>query len=114
MRRKAGAAREPGAEWSRCGSVGQVSKRMGWSSLKLEYRDVPEPLENCKIRVFTAQRSLGRINALHYVTHKIKDSWRKKQVTSVLFLDIKGAFPNAVNEKLIANMIRRKVPTKIV
>ena len=53
-------------------------------------------------------------NALHYVTHKIKDLWRKKQVTSVLFLDIEGAFPNVVNEKLIANMKRRKVPTKIV
>ena len=51
-------------------------------------------------------------DALHYVTHKIKDSWRKKQVTSALFLDIEGAFPNAVNEKLIANMTRRKVPTK--
>ena len=53
-------------------------------------------------------------DVLHYVTHKIKDSWRKKQVTLVLFLDIEGAFPNAVNEKLIANMTRRKVPTKIV
>ena len=53
-------------------------------------------------------------DALHYVTHKIKDSWRKKQVTSVLFLDIKGALPNVVNEKLIANMRERKVPTKIV
>ena len=62
MRGKAGAAREPGAERSRCGSVGQVSRRMGWSSLKPECRDVPEPLKNCKIRDFTAQRSLGRIS----------------------------------------------------
>ena len=34
---------------------------MGWSGLKLEYRNVPELLENCKIRDFTAQRSLGCI-----------------------------------------------------
>ena len=53
-------------------------------------------------------------DALQYLTHRIKDSWRKKQVTSVLFLDIEGGFPNAVNEKLIANMKRRRVPTKIV
>jgi hypothetical protein len=40
--------------------------------------------------------------------------WRKKQVTSVLFLDIEGAFPNVVNEKLTENMVRQKVPVKIV
>ena len=53
-------------------------------------------------------------DALQYLMHRIKDSWRKKQVTSVLFLDIEGAFPNAVNKKLIANMIRGRVPKKIV
>ena len=53
-------------------------------------------------------------DTLHYLTHRIKDSWRKKQVTSVLFLDIEGAFPNAVNKKLIDNMVRRRVPKKIV
>ena len=53
-------------------------------------------------------------DTLHYLTHRIKDSWRKKQVTSVLFLDIEGAFPNAVNEKLIVNMVRRRVPKKFV
>ena len=53
-------------------------------------------------------------DAVHYLVYKIKDAWRKKQVASVLFLDIEGAFPNAVNEKLIANLTRRKVPTTIV
>jgi ribonuclease HI len=53
-------------------------------------------------------------DALHFLVHKIKGAWRKKQVTSVLFLDIEGAFPNAVNSKLLSNMVRRKVPTKIV
>jgi hypothetical protein len=33
---------------------------------------------------------------------------------SVLFLDIEGAFPNAVNEKLLQNMRRRRVPTKLI
>ena len=37
---------------------------MGWLGLKLEYRNVPELLENCNICDFTAQRSLGCISAL--------------------------------------------------
>ena len=62
MRGMARAAWEHGAEQSRCRSIGWVSRRMGWSGLKPEYRDVLEPLENCKIRVFTAQGSLRYIN----------------------------------------------------
>ena len=38
------------------------------------------------------------MDTLHTLTYSIKDAWRKKQVVSVLFLDIEGAFPNAVNE----------------
>ena len=53
-------------------------------------------------------------DALHFLIHRIKDAWRKKQVVSVLFLDIEGAFPNAVNKKLLENLERRRVPTKIV
>ena len=45
---------------------------------------------------------------------KIKDSWHKHQVVSVLFLDIKGAFPNAVNKRLEHNLKARKVPCKLV
>ena len=37
-------------------------------------------------------------DALHTLIYKIKDAWRKRQVASVLFLDIEGAFPNAVNK----------------
>jgi ribonuclease HI len=53
-------------------------------------------------------------DALHALIYKIKDAWRKKKVASVLFLDIEGAFLNAVNEKLLQNMKRRRVPSKIV
>ena len=35
-------------------------------------------------------------------------------MVSVLFLNIEGAFPNAVNKKLLQNMTIRQVPTKIV
>ncbi len=53
-------------------------------------------------------------DAMHMLTYQIKDAWRKRRVTSVLFLDIEGAFPNAVNERLIHNMKKRRVPTALV
>ena len=53
-------------------------------------------------------------DAMHTLTYKIKEAWRRKKVVSVLFLDIEGAFPNAVNEKLLRNMKRRRVPTKLI
>ena len=48
-------------------------------------------------------------DALHTLTYRIKDAWCKHQVVSVLFLDIEGAFPNAVNERLIHNLKKRTV-----
>jgi ribonuclease HI len=53
-------------------------------------------------------------DALHALIYRIKDAWRKKKVVLVLFLDIEGAFPNAVNKKLLRNMKRRSVPSKLV
>ncbi len=40
-------------------------------------------------------------DAMHLLTYRIKDTWRKGKVASVLFLDIEGAFPNTVPEKLV-------------
>ena len=53
-------------------------------------------------------------DALHLLMHRIKSSWRTGKVTSVLFLDIEGAFPNAVPSKLINNLCKRGVPNKIM
>ena len=53
-------------------------------------------------------------DTLHMLTYKIKVAWRKCQVVSVLFLNIEGAFPKAVNKRLVHNLRTRKVPTKIV
>ena len=53
-------------------------------------------------------------DALHTLTYRIKDAWRKRQVVLVLFLDIEGAFPNAVNKRLEHNLKMRKVPSKVV
>jgi len=35
-------------------------------------------------------------DSLHYVTTFIKDTWRKEEVVSALFLDIKAMLPNVV------------------
>ena len=48
------------------------------------------------------------------LTHSIKEAWRKRQVASVLFLDVQGAFPNVVKEVLIHNMKARGVPSQYV
>src|ERR1700678_3253109 len=35
-------------------------------------------------------------DAVHYLVEKVCTAWRNKRVVSVLFLDVEGAFPNAV------------------
>jgi len=41
---------------------------------------------------------------MHLLTNKVKVAWRIGKVTSVLFLDIEGAFPNANPERLVHNL----------
>jgi hypothetical protein len=43
-------------------------------------------------------------DVVHLLTHKIKNAWRQGDVTSVLFLDVEGAFPNAVPNRLVHNL----------
>ena len=53
-------------------------------------------------------------DAVQYLVNKICEAWRNNNVASVLFLDVEGAFPNAVTSKLIHNLRKRRVPTAIV
>ena len=53
-------------------------------------------------------------DAVHLLVHKVKDAWRKRQVTAVLFLDIEGAFPNAVTGKLLHSMRKRGLPEALI
>ena len=48
------------------------------------------------------------------LTHKIKEAWRKRQVAAVLFLDVRGAFPNVVKEVLLHNMKIWAVPSQFI
>ena len=49
-------------------------------------------------------------DAIHYLVHKVKSAWANNQVASILFLDVEGAFPNAVTDKLIHNLKKRRIP----
>ena len=43
-------------------------------------------------------------DAMHYLVNRVKGAWRWHKVAAVLFLDIEGAFLNAVTERLLHNM----------
>jgi ribonuclease HI len=51
-------------------------------------------------------------DAIHLLIHKIKLGWRNREVSSVLFLDVEGAFPNAVPERLTHNLRKRGIPRR--
>lgn len=53
-------------------------------------------------------------DAVHYLVNKICAAWRSNKVVSVLFLDVEGAFPNAVTSRLLHNLKKRRIPTIIV
>jgi len=40
----------------------------------------------------------------------VKDAWHKGQVASMLFLDVKGAFPSVDINRLIHNMKKKGIP----
>jgi hypothetical protein len=51
-------------------------------------------------------------DSLLYLTHKIKDAWRRRKVVTIIFLDIANAFPNAVTDRLLKNMAQLRYPQR--
>lgn len=51
---------------------------------------------------------------LQYIVSVIKKAWKEGNVATVLYLDVAGAFPNAVKERLLHNLRRRRIPEKYV
>jgi len=51
-------------------------------------------------------------DAMHLLMLRIKAAWHAGKVVAVLFLDIEGAFPNAVPKRLIHNLRKRGIPRK--
>lgn len=53
-------------------------------------------------------------DSLHLLEATIKNAWRAGKVASALFLDIEGAFPNAVTKRLLHNMHKCKIPPSLI
>jgi hypothetical protein len=49
-------------------------------------------------------------DSFHTLEVIVKYAWRSGKVASILFLDIEGAFPNAVTDRLAHNMRKRRLP----
>ena len=51
---------------------------------------------------------------MHLLVHSIKAAWWRNKVAAVLFLDVEGAFPNAVTMRLLHNLHMHQVPERYV
>jgi hypothetical protein len=59
---------------------------------------------------FGARPGCTTTDSIHLLTKTVKDAWRKGQVASMLFLNVKGAFPSVDINRLIHNMRKRGIP----
>jgi hypothetical protein len=59
---------------------------------------------------FGARPGCTTTDSIHMLMKTVKDAWRKGQVVSTLFLDVKGAFPSVDINQLIHNMKKRGIP----
>jgi len=59
---------------------------------------------------FGARPGHTTTDSIHMLTKTVKDAWRKGQVVSTLFLDVKEAFPSVDINRLIHNMKKRGIP----
>lgn len=53
-------------------------------------------------------------DAIQHLVNRIKKAWQKGRVVSVLYLDVEGAFPNAVTARVLGNMRKRRIPEPYV
>ena len=59
---------------------------------------------------FRGRPGCSTTDAVHYLVQRIKEAWREGKVVSILFLDVEGAFPNAVTDRLVHNLKKRRIP----
>ena len=53
-------------------------------------------------------------DSLHLLVKSIRDAWRRKEVASVLFLDVEAAFPSAIPAWLLYEMRTMGIPEQVV
>ena len=59
---------------------------------------------------FILQPGRTTMDSLHFITKFVNNAWRRHEVISALFLDIKAAFPSIVIDHLMHVMRMRGVP----
>jgi hypothetical protein len=63
---------------------------------------------------FRGRQGRSTTDSLHLLKVTVKNTWCTRKVVSALFLDIEGAFPNAVTNRLIHNMRCRRIPNSLI
>ena len=63
---------------------------------------------------FSSRPGQCTTDMMHLLAHKIKAAWHRHNVAAILFLDVEGAFPNAISAQLLHNMHMRHVPEEYV
>lgn len=61
-----------------------------------------------------ARRASSTEHALHYMTERIYSAWNKKKITSALLLDVTGAFDNVSKDRLLHNLRKKRINSRIV
>src|SRR5579862_3633128 len=62
------------------------------------------------------RKATGAEHAIHFTVEKILDAWNfsYQQVTSLLLLDVSGAFDNVSHARLLHNLQKRRIDPKVV
>jgi Reverse transcriptase (RNA-dependent DNA polymerase) len=68
-----------------------------------------EKLELLSANHFGGQPGRATKDSVHLLVKTVKEAWRRGEVASVLFLDVKGAFPSVEIARLQHNMRMRGV-----
>lgn len=63
---------------------------------------------------FGAHPGRSTTGSIHMMVHSIKEAWKQGQVATVLYMDIKGAFPSVDLQMLYHKLRLLGVPNKIV
>jgi Reverse transcriptase (RNA-dependent DNA polymerase) len=90
-----------------------LSDGMAWLLNSCQTEDIVTMCEEHNIlpaNHFGARPGHTMMDSIHLLMKMVKDAWHKGQVTSALFLDVKGAFPSIDIDRLIHNMRKRGIP----
>jgi len=63
---------------------------------------------------FGGRPGISGEEAMTILSDRIYSAWKEREILSLIFMDVAGAFNNVRHKRLFHNLERRKVPTAIV